>query len=776
VLLTRLYLRNFRVYEDELDLALPPGLVGIFGPNGSGKSTLLEAILFTLWGRARTPKEQIRSAGVGSDCITEIEFEHEGHLYVVRRTLSGINATVRAEAHCDGLIMSEGVRDTGRYLHSVLGMDDAAFRASVFAEQKQLAAFSSQTPAERRRLVLQLLGITPLDGARDAARKDARTAADQHRHLREVLPDLDVLAVAADDASAAAGAAASTASDDERAAEAARKRAGEATEAFARLDRTRQEYDGLVIEGRAARAELDRAGAEVAELTTELEDLERAGAQLAAAVQASADLETDEEQAAELTAVLAALDAFTAVVVPAEPLEPDEEAQQARVDAAAEARETLAAIDGRLQATAAELARARDQAARSATLSGEGSCPVCGQALGDAFASVQEHRAVEVADAQRRLGALDAERAAADRSARDTAEAAVTGERALRLARADREQWSTAARRRQEAATLLATVLDRARTVVHDQPDVLAVLAGDLPGRPGLETARRAVATRVETGRAAAREADRLRGRLERRPALEDRLARAIERRGGATAAVETLRDKVRGLGFDREALAAAEAAHHEAETRAADAEQVARAAMVTAVEARTRAEAAAERLVEGRAQHGRLADLEGDVRHLSRVADLLAEFRNTVVASVGPRLALQAAELFGELTDHEYDELQVDPETYELQISDAGRSYGLDRFSGSEVDLANLALRVAISEHIRFQSGGSVGLLVLDEVFGPLDQDRKDRMLMALERLKGRFRQVLVVTHDPNVKEQMPAAIEVVKRPGRRATARVVA
>jgi exonuclease SbcC len=773
VLLTRLYMRNFRVYEDELDLALPPGLVGIFGPNGSGKSTLLEAILFTLWGRARTPKEQIRSAGVGGDCITEIEFEHEGHLYVVRRTLSGINATVRAEAHCDGLIMSEGVRDTGRYLHSVLGMDDAAFRASVFAEQKQLAAFSSQTPAERRRLVLQLLGITPLDGARDAARKDARTAADQHRHLRDVLPDVELLVVAADDASAAAGAAASTAGDDERAAQAARQRAVEATEAFARLDRTRQEYDSLVIEGRAARAELDRAGAEVAELTAELEDLERAGTQLVAAEQASSDLATDEEQAAELTSVLAALDAFTAVVVPAEPPEPDEGAQQARVAAAAEARETLAAIDGRLQATAAELERARDQAARSATRSGEGTGPVCGQALGDAFASVQEHRAAEVDDAQRRLGALDAERATIERSARDTAEAAVAGERALRLARTDREQWSSAARRQQEAATVLATVLERARSVARAHA---ALLAGDLPGRPGLETARRAVATRVETGRAAAREADRLRGRLERRPALADRLARAVERRDGATAVVETLRDKVRGLGFDREALAAAEAAHHEAQTRAATAEQVARAAMVIAVEARTRAEAATERLAEGRAQHGRLADLEGDVRHLSRVADLLAEFRNTVVASVGPRLALQAAELFGELTDHEYDELQVDPETYELQISDAGRSYGLDRFSGSEVDLANLALRVAISEHIRFQSGGSVGLLVLDEVFGPLDQDRKDRMLMALERLKGRFRQVLVVTHDPNVKEQMPAAIEVVKRPGRRATARVVA
>ena len=81
----------------------------------------------------------------------------------------------------------------------------------------------------------------------------------------------------------------------------------------------------------------------------------------------------------------------------------------------------------------------------------------------------------------------------------------------------------------------------------------------------------------------------------------------------------------------------------------------------------------------------------------------------------------------------------------------------------------------MAISEHIHFQSGGSVGLLVLDEVFGPLDEDRKSRMLLALETLKGRFRQVLVVTHDAEIKEQLPNAIEVVKLPGRRATARLL-
>ena len=156
-------------------------------------------------------------------------------------------------------------------------------------------------------------------------------------------------------------------------------------------------------------------------------------------------------------------------------------------------------------------------------------------------------------------------------------------------------------------------------------------------------------------------------------------------------------------------------------------------------------------------------------------MSDLLNAFRTNVVATVGPRLSAQAAELFAEFTDHEYDLLQVDAETYEIQIVDGGRPFGMDRFSGSEIDLANLALRIAISEHVRFQSGGAVGLLVLDEVFGPLDEDRKERMLLALERLRARFGQVLVVTHANEIKEQLPSAIEVIKLPGRRATARVI-
>jgi exonuclease SbcC len=765
VLLNRIYLRNFRVYENELDLEVPPGLVGIYGPNGSGKSTLLEAIVFALWGKARTAKDEIRSSGVGGDCVAEVSFEHEGHLFVVRRTLSGINAAVRAEAQADGLVMATGVRETGRYIHSVLGMDDVAFRASVFAEQKQLAAFSTQSPAERRRLVLQLLGITPLDAARDAARRDARDISEQHRRLRDLLPDVEVLTVAAADADALAAAAEATAETEEAAVEVHRARAEDAAVALAAAETGKAAYDALVADGHAARADLERATATVTQLADEDADLAAAAVRLGDAEGRAQGLDDCEARCNALTVMLDATRAVEAMVLAPEPPQPDRATYDRAVDAAGAARDALASVRGQAAAADSDAERARQQAARSSGLSDEADCPLCGQALGAAFESVQAHRAAELAEATKRVEALTAEQRSCEERAAAAAAALDVATVELRRAEAARAAWEQTSARRAEAVA----ALERTRTAIP-------VHEGDLPpGAAALAGLREEAGEALKAARAAAGEAERLRGRLERRDTVAANLVKARAEVERASARVTDLLHQAKAMAFDPARLAAARRAHDEATARTTTADKAARQARVTATQERTRAEGEARRLADAQEQHATLATLQVDARHLSRLADLLAEFRNTVVASVGPRLALQAAELFGELTDHDYDELRVDPETFQLQITDGGRVFGLDRFSGSEVDLANLALRVAISEHVRFQSGGSVGLLVLDEVFGPLDEERKTRMLEALERLRGRFRQVMVVTHDNEIKEQLPHAIEVVKLPGRRATAHLV-
>jgi exonuclease SbcC len=456
-------------------------------------------------------------------------------------------------------------------------------------------------------------------------------------------------------------------------------------------------------------------------------------------------------------------------MVPPEPAAVDETLVDAARSAAAEAGERLAGLVSLAKAAEDDVGRARQVADRAASLGDEADCPLCGQALGEAFQQVQAHRAAELRAAEDRLEQLSPRVAGARRQATTMAARQRAVVEAAEEARRARSDWDAVDRRRGE--------LEAARRAAWEA--VLSVApgrAGSSDGPPSASVLAETVAdlrATVRRQRAAAQEAERLRVRLERRPALELSLATNHERVALAHGRIQALREKVRDLGFDPEALKRAAAAHEEAGSAAQAAQARAHQAEIAAAGERAKQEAAATRLADAVEQHARLAELESEARHLARAADLLAEFRNTVVAAVGPRLAVHAAELFAELTDNDYDQLQVDPETYQLQITDAGKVYGLDRFSGSEIDLANLSLRVAISEHVHLQSGGSIGLLVLDEVFGPLDEDRKARMLLALERLRGRFRQILVVTHDASIKEQLPNAIEVVKLPGRRATAR---
>ena len=754
--ITRLYLRNYRVYEDELDLELPPGLVGIYGSNGSGKSLLIESILWSLYGYSRTAKEQVRTAEVGGDCVTEVEFEHEGHLYLVRRTMSGINSTVKAQAEADGAQVAEGIQSVRQYVHSVLGMDSQAFRASVFAEQKQIAAFSQQRPGERRDLVLRLLGITPLDKARDEARHDARAANEAFQQARRVLPDLDALQITADDAEAAAGARAADAKAEEEVATTARARLVTAEEWFEALDRLRQEHDALVAEGKAVRAEHDGAAAEVETLAAELAELDVLVGGLATHQAAAAGLEAAEKRLRMVEEMAVAERALSALPVPHEPPPPDEVGCQAAGKAADADANRLAEVKGRLRSAMEAEERAKAGVQTSAELSGEGACPLCGQALGEAFEKVQAHRDAELHQAAEAVLALGAERAELERTAQASSARAREAENALAQSRAAWTAHEQHRARRQDAEEALARAVE-------------------LLGGPVSQEEREVLPADVAHRREAARQCQRIEGRLERRPDAEKALESARSRLTHAAGRLDVLREKRRSLGFRPEDTDVARQRRDEARALAERAATALHHAQVVAAQARERATAAAEALQRGRGQHAELESRAEEARHIGRVAELMGAFRNTVVATVGPRLSGQAAELFGELTDHEYDRLEVDPETYEIQIRDRGRLYDMERFSGSETDLANLALRVAISEHVRLLSGGAVGLLVLDEVFGPLDEDRKARMLGALERLKSRFRQVLVVTHDETIKAELPHAIEVVKLPGRRATARLV-
>jgi exonuclease SbcC len=633
-------------------------------------------------------------------------------------------------------------------------MDDQSFRSSVFAEQKQVAAFSTNTAQKRRELVLRMLGITPLDKARDSARSDAREARSDHERLAARLPDLgeleELVAAATEHAEGLTGEVA--------AAEAVLAEATGAADAvevrFAELEDLHRTYTELVVEGKAAAAIVDASTEQVERLTAEQATLADAESALAGLRPQAEGIDELEDRLRALEAVASAEAALAALPDLDAPERPDESVAEAARTAAEQAAAASAELAGSVRAAEQELARAEAAAARSSELSADEDCPVCGQHLGDAFEQVVAHRSDEVRAASDRLAAERSRLADAESVTKLTAREAREAATELTAAQRAWAVWEQHAARRFDAEAALGEARARLGAATGSVDDVRRELA-----------ARRQAATEVA----------KLEARLERAADVATQLEATRARLDEATSNRDALREKVKALGFKPADLEAAKATRQEARQALKSASDAAGLARQRAATAQAAVDTAQRRLDDGKQAHADIADLAERARHLGRLGDLLSDFRNNVVATVGPRLAAQAAELFAELTDHEYDRLEVDADTYDIQITDDGRTYGMERFSGSEVDLANLALRVAISEHVRFQSGGAVGLLVLDEVFGPLDDERKERMLLALERLRGRFRQVLVVTHDSAIKEQLPSAIQVEKLPGRRARATVL-
>jgi exonuclease SbcC len=81
---------------------------------------------------------------------------------------------------------------------------------------------------------------------------------------------------------------------------------------------------------------------------------------------------------------------------------------------------------------------------------------------------------------------------------------------------------------------------------------------------------------------------------------------------------------------------------------------------------------------------------------------------------------------------------------------------------SGGEEDLAQLSLRLAISQLIAERAGQDFSLLVLDEIFGSLDDIRRHNVVELLRGLTDRFEQVILITHIESVRDRLDRVIEL--------------
>jgi DNA repair protein SbcC/Rad50 len=781
--INRLRLCNFRQHENT-DLELGAGLTGIIGPNGAGKTTLLEAIAWAMYGMpaARGNRETIRRRGAPPRARVEVELEFSlgPHQYRILRTLHG--AELYQDA--DPAPIANSIGTVTERVTRLLGMTRDEFFNTYFTGQKELAVMAAMSAPERAQFLSRVLGYERIRAAQDRL-KDRRSALRaRHDALRAGLGDLAELEATEAAARTRAGAALRAESTAATAAVAAERRLDEVRPRWERLQQLREAALTLEAELRVARhrtetaaeraGRLERQAAEAALAGAKLDEVRRRLAPLPVMRAELAGLEREAEAHAARKGFLAQLDDVRRHLGSVEerigrlPDRPRLEATRERVS---DLRATLTglSLDGEAMRTAwvrdAQDARTKrqglldqyqelkDQRQRIVKAGPEGDCPTCARPLGAEYAKVLdllERQMEEVISNgnfyKQRIEQLQMEPKELDEVERRR----IDQERELGEAIAELGRLEALAH---EGGALLEEQ-SRLLRRVYD----LEAARDRVPG--SYDQARHeALAADIRALEPLALQAERLQAAAERAAALGSELAAAVAERAAATARTEQLKAQVAELGYTDQA-------YREAREAEAAAERARREAELALVRARGESAAAAEAVESAVRRRAERAERERELQiaalDLALHQELdraLTDLRTDLNAALRPDLSELASGFLRDLTNGRYTDLELD-EDYGATLLDDGDPKAV--ISGGEEDVANLALRLAISQMIAERAGQPLSLLILDEIFGSLDEDRRIAVVDLLRSLADRFPQVILITHVDSVREGFDRVVRV--------------
>ena len=423
----RLRLTGFKSFVEPNEFKIEPGLTGVVGPNGCGKSNILEALR---WVMGANSAKAMRGTGMddvifsgasnrparnhaevsltidNSDRKAPAPFTDAPILEVTRRIDRGEGSTYRVN----------GKEVRARDVQLLFADASTGANSPALVRQGQISELIAAKPQNRRRILEEAGGVAGLHGRRHEAELRLRGAETNLSRLDDVTRELET--------------------NFNRLRREARQ-----AERYKKISGEIRALQGAVLYGRwlDAKAGLDRAREELAEIITAVETT----------AQAAAVAQTEAINAAEALKPLREEDAVAGAVLHRLTLERDRlEVEERQAQAEVERLEAeLLRIDTdsdrearMVEDAGAQLARlAGDVAALQAEIAAS---PERGPELEAAFAAAEAIRADAQAEVERIAGAMAADRARAEAAAarrREAESRLARAQQPLAQARTERE-------------------------------------------------------------------------------------------------------------------------------------------------------------------------------------------------------------------------------------------------------------------------------------------------------------------------------------------------
>ncbi len=784
--LISLEIHNFRVLKN-VRLDFPDKVIGIIGPNGAGKSSLIEAISWALYGNqvARSGKEEIKAvfARPTESCEVKLAFEVNGINYQVVRRLVGKNERGEVELYRDGKPESIGVSVTRHYVGELLGLDWRGFLTSFLARQQELNALSDLQPTKRRDHLAGMLGIERLDKAIQKVKEDTRAYENQISFLERQLAEtesvkrrIEELHTIIADVSQQVTVKKQTMESsrltlERQAAEFQKKQHARSTwlQLTAKLEAEVKTEKQLIEQKAVLRTELAKLAdyqrekealgkklAALPERKKELESLKAAKSRLELRQELtshqhelSKELKQLEEELKKANSIIQDYERQLQTIP--EDITTIVSNYQHQLD---EARNEFTRLKAQKAATDREINKLREQLASIAELGPDSVCDRCLRPFGDSLPEIREHLNKVLSELQETGKKLKHELkrkedegkklkqqlADFERQAQKHQELSIKRENAV----GERDRLTARQESLRQKYQQVTRKITELGTVSFDESGFVALA----------KTVRELEQDQLRY--------KQLQGELSRKESLERNLKSFEKKLETAKNEIAALKHELEGLDYKEEefltlqqAFEKAQRDHEHAKTEYFSISkelELNQKELEGKLEQLKRFEHAAEELETFRTNH----------YYGNKLARLFSDFRAHLIAQIRPTLAEFSSKLISEMTNGKYNLVELD-EKYNLRILDTGQYYGVDRFSGGEKDLANLCLRLAISLALTESAGLQRSFIILDEVFGSQDNERKELIIKALANLKQRFPQIFLITHIEEIRDQVEQLIEVV-------------
>lgn len=782
--LKSLKLENFRQHEDSF-LDFKDGITVINGTNGSGKSTILEAITWAIYGidAARGNKDTIKfnKAKPRTKVMVELVFQLGNDIFKVIRYLD--RAEVYLNDNAVPVVTSQ--QEVTRYLTEKIGMTKNEFFNTYFTGQKELNFLKSQGATDRRKFISKVLGYDRLREAQETARSDKNGLEKEISGMKQGLEDVSAIKQERE-------AAETKLSDMRKNLAEKQQKFNDISDKLAKIEpeweKTRikkETFDKFTWENKLLSQKREDLEKTVLNLSGQVKTLEEKQAKLANMANVEIEYRALERKISEQEKLQEKDAARQQLTARLEGLEKSAKEKQlqldeiiksgkekgAKVEKLPALNEEINSINAQIQKMEADLAgqkkekevlirqseaeikRIRQQLTLIEEKGEDGVCPTCERPLKDEFSKVTGGFKAQIEELTKttdelRIGLESATTEPAElNNIKEQKKKKEAEYNEFTLVKGDYE----AERRRY---TTVKTEQDACKKEIEKTRAELSALPEgfDIEVLKGLREQitplkkqfEEIIALRTETG-----VIDRVKNEIE---TAETAQKEVVEKQ-------KTINEDLKGLNYSEEHYKETEKAYIEAKEifsqsreefatiRSDEKYIIAELERIEKIEAANREKAA---LITQKQEE---ADL---LYELDRFYGQLWEKLNN---SARPEISDLAGNFLSGLTDNRYSMLELN-EKYEICLHDDGEIKPV--ISGGEEDIVNLCIRLAISQIIAQRSGKSLSLLVLDEIFGSLDENRRLNVIYLLRSLTGHFEQVILITHIDDIRDNIDNIINI--------------